>query len=389
MSEVRDRLRRLDDVPTPELWGAIEGRRPGAPIRLGPSTGGRVGAAIVAIAVAAAATLFAVDRLTPQRSAVVSLDTSTWSLHEVRPLRLEFRYPPGWHLQTFNELIGTAGFAGALASNEQHTFEHPELGAEVTTAWSMQDVPDDAVVISIERVDAVAVPKAPSDTPLPLALGDSRRLTSYRPSRAWTHLWLPFVLGGRGDSVRVWFGPRSTPRDREIARLIVASIAPLQRESFDGWTVDVTVQHSPSGALEIAVGSVHEAAQNDAHPWIQHDVILRNSGDIPLYFEDTRATELLGRPEPVLFAADRGCGHGDPGNGQPLEWDVCLAYLDAFTIPAHRAERREVTLFKDLRGLAPLGPGEYVFNKVYRYRIGDSKQLHEVRVRLVYAIERA
>jgi hypothetical protein len=240
MSDLRDRLHALDGVEPPEQWSEIEGRRPGLPVRVDRGVGTRLSAAVVALAVAAAGTYFAVDRLSP---------------------------------------------------------------------------------------DGVQPP--------------------------------------------------------------AGSIAPIAPGAFDGWTVNVTLEHSASGPLRIDVGPIRAAEPNEARPWLQHAVVLRNTGDVPLHFDDTRSTALLGRPEPELFVADQGCGYGDPGAGRPLEWDVCLLYLDTFTLGPQQVERRDVTLWKDLRGLAPLRPGKYVFEKVYRFRVGQAEERHEVRVRLVYTIERA
>jgi Tol biopolymer transport system component len=227
MADLRVRLRILDDAPVPEQWDEIRRRPAGPEVQARSGTARRATAALVGLVVALAGTVFAVDRLMPGPEAS-TLDMTAWAPARVEALELAFRYPPAWHVQPFDELVGHAGFAGAVVSNVDHTFRHPDLGpTEFTSAWVLRDLPDHAVVLSIERVDAIAVPERRADTPLPLSLSDGRRQDAYRPGPAWTHLWLPFVLDGRHDSVRVWFGPDASERDREVARRIVASIAPI------------------------------------------------------------------------------------------------------------------------------------------------------------------
>jgi hypothetical protein len=392
MAELRERLRILDEASAPDQWSEIQVRSPGHPTPVESRPWRRVAAAAVAVVVAAAGTVFAVGALTPERGPEPGMDPTNWPVHEVHQLGLTFRYPSTWRVQPFEEMVGHAGFTGAVVSNLDHTFRHPDLGPnEATSAWDLRGLPDDAVVLSIERVDAIGMPRAHTDSPRPLDLGRAREQDRYRPDATWEHLWLPFVLDGLHDSVRVWFGPEASDHDREVARQIVASIEPVEPvEPFDGWLVDVADDYSPAGGpLVIEVGRIRDVPENDAHPWIQHTVVLRNIGDVPLHFDDTRMGKLLGRPGPELFAGDEGCGYADPGAGRPLEWGVCLGYLDAFTILPYGIERRTVTLWKDLRSLEPLHPGRYVFDKVYRFRIGDSGGQREVEVSLTYRIRRA
>lgn len=396
MSDVRDRLRALDAISAPEQWPEIAGRHPGSAARLDRSAVGRLATTLVAISLAAAGTLLAVDRLSPRESqSEPFLDVSTWATHEVPALDLAFRYPPDWSVQPFEERLGHAGFVGAVVSNVDQRVRHPDLApGAATSVWDLRGLPDDAIVISIQRVSTLFSGTSEPNTALPLRIDDADPQTAgakYVPD-GWEKRWLPFIIEGGHNTLQIAIGPDLSSRDREVARLIVASIEPLEPlepASFDGWRVEVSVEHSASGPLEIEVRPVHDGPDNDAMPWIQHTLVLRNTGNQPLSFDDTRVGKLLGRPDPELLAGDQGCGFADPGGGQPLHWGVCLGYLDAFTIPSGGVERREITLWKDLRGLAPLEPGEYVFEKVYRFRIGDSDAVSEVRLNLVYTIERA
>jgi Tol biopolymer transport system component len=65
MPDQRSRLRSLDRLDPPDLWGEIDGRDPGSPVSLAPSPLRRAGTALAALAVAAAAVTFAVVALDP------------------------------------------------------------------------------------------------------------------------------------------------------------------------------------------------------------------------------------------------------------------------------------------------------------------------------------
>lgn len=392
MAELRDRLRILDEASVPDQWREIEGRSPGRQLQLEPPPWRRVAAATVAVVVAVAGTVLAVSALTPGESPDIAVDTSSWTTHEVPQLRLTFRHPPSWYVQPFDEMVGHAGFAGAVVSNTEHTFRHPDLGPNsFTSAWDLRGLPANAVIISIEGVKGgrLMPPEARPDTERPLDLDRAAITRTPGLDEGWEEHSMPFVLAGLDDYLRVWFGPDASVHDREAVRQIVASIASIAPETFDGWLVDVDVVHSGSGPVEIEVGPVREAPENEAHPWIQHTVVLRNTGDVPLSFDDTRVGKVLGRPDPELYAADEGCGYAQVSEGSRPHWSVCLSYLDAFVIPPHGVERKIVTLFKGLPGLAPLHGGAYDFAKVYRFRIGDAGGEREVQVRLIYRIREA
>jgi hypothetical protein len=152
--------------------------------------------------------------------------------------------------------------------------------------------------------------------------------------------------------------------------------------------VGVEVDHSPSGPLEIGVGPNETAPENDAHPWIQHTIILTNTGSETLHFDDTRFSTFLGSDHELL-AADHGCGYARNGPNAPVEAGACLTYLDAFAIPPGGTVKRDVTLYKDLPGMAPLTEGRYVFEKIYRFAVDGSTEKTTVHVRLIYDVEKA
>jgi hypothetical protein len=70
-----------------------------------------------------------------------------------------------------------------------------------------------------------------------------------------------------------------------------------------------------------------------------------------------------------------------------VEAGACLLYLDAFVVRPGATVRRTVTLFKELRGVAPLTPGTYVWEKVIRFRVGaPDAPVRTARISLTYEI---
>jgi hypothetical protein len=228
MAEHRSRLRILDELDAPMLWTEIEARQRRAATVLARPTPWRHRAPtiVVAVAVAVAGTLFAVRALAPT-GRVASLDTSTWSTREIVEMRLAFSYPSEWHLQPVDERLGRAEMIGSVVSNIDHRFLHPDLGPNSSTsAWDLRGLPDDAVVLSIEHVEAIGLPPR-GDTDRPLDLDRAQRSVGQYVDPGWVGRWLPFGLAGMHDSVFFLFGPEATEHDREVARRIVASIRPI------------------------------------------------------------------------------------------------------------------------------------------------------------------
>jgi hypothetical protein len=157
--------------------------------------------------------------------------------------------------------------------------------------------------------------------------------------------------------------------------------------SFDGWNVQVSVEPHTIGPLALAVGSPRAAPVSDSRPWIQHTVEFHNRGDRLVRFHDTRTSGFLRRAgRPVLLVADEGCGYGKPRK-KPVEPGACLLYLDEFMVRPGATVRRTMTLFKDLRGMEPVAPGTYVWDKVIRFRLGSpNAPARTATIRLTYEL---
>ncbi|MGH2683331.1 MAG: hypothetical protein ACRDIX_08880 [Actinomycetota bacterium] len=169
-----------------------------------------------------------------------------------------------------------------------------------------------------------------------------------------------------------------------------AEEAPSQTQdlaSFDGWSIRVSVEPGVAGPIALAVGPLRAAPKNDARLWLQHELEFHNRGDRPVRFEDTRTSVFLRRSgRPALLVADEGCGYGKHRR-KPVEPGVCTLNLDAFVVRPGSTARRTVTLFKDLRGMAPLAPGSYVWDKVIRFRVGRADApVRTATIRLTYEL---
>ena len=134
---------------------------------------------------------------------------------------------------------------------------------------------------------------------------------------------------------------------------------------------------------------MRRAPTNDSHAWLQHDLVFINTSDRPVTFADSRRGALLGpHGNPLLLAADQGCGYAPHGRRLEL---ACLMYLDIPTVEPHSALTRTVTLWKGLRGMEPLEPGTYVFRKEVRFQVGQKPPAEgagrTATLRIVYQVD--
>ena len=160
--------------------------------------------------------------------------------------------------------------------------------------------------------------------------------------------------------------------------------------TFGRWTIDVRLPEPRLGPLVIGTGEVRTAPRSTAKPWVQHDLIFRNLGNRPLHFDDTRTSKLAtGRGRSPLLVADEGCGYGLRRPGAPIDVGACALYLDEFVIRPGDSVRREITLYKGLRGLADLRSNTYTFHKFLRFRVGESSAAQGHMVDVVYDIDEA
>jgi hypothetical protein len=156
------------------------------------------------------------------------------------------------------------------------------------------------------------------------------------------------------------------------------------------WSLRVAVGTPAVGPITVTALPLRPAAANDAHPWMQHELVFRNDGNRPVTFADTRTSRFLGEV-PRLIAGDEGCGYEQ--RPARVIAGACEMYLDAFTVPPHAAVTRTVTLFKELPGMKRLVPGTYVFPRPIRFAVGgtapDAGDGHAAMVKVRYVVSRS
>ena len=157
------------------------------------------------------------------------------------------------------------------------------------------------------------------------------------------------------------------------------------------WRIQVSVRPSRLGPIAFVAKNPSRAKPTNSDPWIEHDLVFRNTGDRPVTFADTRGSEFTGEAgRHRLLVADEGCGYSQNSQRAPVKAGACLAYLDLLTVEPHASAKRSITLFKGLPGMDRLAAGTYVFRRPVRFQpgkrqpAGDEGQSGVVRV--VYTV---
>jgi hypothetical protein len=155
-----------------------------------------------------------------------SVDPSTWNVYP-SPDGWTARYPDGWHVQEFSGPVGNISLSGAFFSNVAYDFHHPDLGPnDFTSAWDLSSFPRDGVAVDFERWEGGPMLSEPlPDTPLPLTLADTSAVHSSSTPEWGGQRTIDVVHDGSRYMLNVWFGPDVSQEDRDIARLLVTTIA--------------------------------------------------------------------------------------------------------------------------------------------------------------------
>ena len=275
MSELRERFQGLgedlDRVEIPDLWDEAQRREPRSSGRPEYTRTRKALVIATAFALTIATTgivIFAFHRQVGVEP--VSGSSKNWPMGSVPQLGLSFRYPPRWHLQPFNENVGTVGFVGTLISNTSLVFHHPPVHNGATTDWDMRGLPEDGVAISIEHIAGPVLGQDPGlpDSPFPLNLAEAKivqHLTkpSFTPPPGRSEeRFLSFALDGRNDGVQVFFGTNASPQSRRAAAEVVASIESSAPATDVTWPKVIHASHPPvtkafSKACPIKGGTFH------------------------------------------------------------------------------------------------------------------------------------
>jgi hypothetical protein len=158
------------------------------------------------------------------------------------------------------------------------------------------------------------------------------------------------------------------------------------------WTIQVSVQPTRVRQLTVSVGPARGAPRNEAHPWIQHGLVLENVGHRPLLLMGVRSPAAFIGPaghRRRLLATAGLCGYVPEGSSSKLEI-ACRLVLDVTDLKPGAKHRGTVTLFKELRGMEPLVDGTFTFD--FRFRIGRPSRPEAkgraVALKLVYEFTR-
>jgi hypothetical protein len=159
------------------------------------------------------------------------------------------------------------------------------------------------------------------------------------------------------------------------------------------WRVRVTVRPSQLGPIGFAAKNLARPKRTNSHPWIQHDLVFRNTGDRPVTFDDTRSSTFIGQAgHDRLLAADEGCGYALNHPGAPATAGACQAYRDVLTVKPHGSAKRSITLVRGPPGMDPLVAGTYVFRRPIRFQLGvrppSAGEGRSGVVRFVYTVKR-
>lgn len=153
--------------------------------------------------------------------------SGSWQTKRLPELGIQFSYPSSWHLQDINHNLRTTTLIGALVSNIDHGFEHPNLGDGETSAFDMSGLPANLVVLSFEQMDRFNT--ASDETfGLPLTLEGAQMVTdSTSYGSPQPRYFLQFgVENHRRSNLHLYIGEVS---DMQLAavEMILASVRPL------------------------------------------------------------------------------------------------------------------------------------------------------------------
>jgi hypothetical protein len=167
-----------------------------------------------------------------------------------------------------------------------------------------------------------------------------------------------------------------------------AELAIGSRTAAEGWRVTVSAKAVRLGPMDVSAGPLRPAT-GWGRTWLEHDLVLSNTGERKITFADTWRAGVLGLPgRPMLVAeADGRCGYRAV---RPLR-AVCRLPLIFVDIQPGRTVTRLATLWKGLRRMAPVEPGTYAFRQPLRFSFGKYPPTegrgHAGAIKLVYRVE--
>jgi hypothetical protein len=231
MGDLKHRWKSLESIEPPDLWQEAQQRQPRASLPGAPGRSHRIVVILTAFAVAVAGTAFLVKAFS-ERSPQVGSEPGAWATYDLGKIGLTIDYPPEWRIQPFDEAVGHMAMAGVIVSNTSIEFHHPDLGPNAYTSdWDMRDLPQDGVVLSVERMEGGLVMPPKPDSSFPLSLDRQLSLAPSPPGADEpSTLWRPFTFRSRNMGLRAWLGSEASEADQATLERIVESIRPTTAE---------------------------------------------------------------------------------------------------------------------------------------------------------------
>ncbi len=243
--KLQDRFSALERTAAPDLWEEARTRKiVGTPTTARPRAKRWVALA-VGLAIGLAGTSIAVvafDR-SPRNAISRVENTSNWNEGSIPEIAWSFRYPPTWHVQPLRfELIGLGNINGALISNADMTFHHPNRPGKKTWLWDLRSLPADGVALSIQSAtfsNSTTLP-VPSDLTSLLEHPTSTPAVTRYAGQAQTYR-MTFDLGSSCPyssqlTVIAWVGPQASQADKASLQALIASMTTAARSQGDEGT---------------------------------------------------------------------------------------------------------------------------------------------------------
>jgi hypothetical protein len=128
------------------------------------------------------------------------------------------------------------------------------------------------------------------------------------------------------------------------------------------------VEGKALGPLTVSVGAPVAAQANESRAWVEHDLTITNESNSMVFVNDPRLGVLLGDRHALLVGVG-GCGYALDGGMKQVK-PACTGDYRPLQIDPHKSHVLKLTLWKELRGMPPLEPGQFVLEHDIQYRQG-------------------
>jgi hypothetical protein len=290
--------------------------------------GVRTTAMVAAVAVFVGAVGY--GALRARDTSVPAVDPSTWNEYP-SPDGWSARYPDGWVVQPFAGPVAKIDLSGAFFSNVPYDFHHLDLGPnDFTSGWDLSSFPRDGVAVEFERFVGGPPGMQPGpDTPFPLSLENTPAVQSSSTPESGGQRSIDIVHDGSRYTLNVWFGPDASQADREVARMLVTTIAfaaATNAPAFESGAGTV-----PADRITLALGwiNAHSCASGRFRDVIaQGSTTLRDLAELQPHTPGlANMSEYLAPSSTVYAVVVSGTCTVDSGDGPAFAYEAHLGYV--------------------------------------------------------------